>query len=1089
MASQGSEEKKDTDVKNDSLLDYINSLTTNLQQTKQGFSNDSSDSNQPEEVYGYFSKTVQKYINPKELQRKSRTNSITCQFGYVASPDGAHNYLVRNISQYQAGTDPELNPLRIFKIKFSDVNLSNGTFKASKATVLDYQQLLNMTPEDHSKFPSMNGKITYDARGNLAIQPYEQVKTGNNGYRWKAHQTLLQIADAGHPWISSSQLCKGDEVQFKLMNDIKGSPFATQLHKISLIHPGTIDKNTHIQLESHKFVCSLTDIAVDTMVNYSVVEIDTYRSQSIHETLKNEVHPENSYINLIPTPSLFLTLPLSCQIDNEGKAIAPHNCITAGDIEVLMHEQRLAGRWSEIGMDMIHQLFLSKFNKDALVNMKKSGILNSNNQAHWVIHHTHDTVTNTTVSMVQADYNNNSQHTFVLSTSLITKHELKGRANKVTSQTVCEKIHTTWTDPDGYETPLQIKNSRGYKITDHAMQNHLINMQLDIHMFHDDGHLLPHTIKQIGNTLDYKTGVGQTKEFTILYMSHNENVKNVLTNLSDNSVTGKKHISVQYNTVRSLMYGKFRQANITIVSNATEEIITKLAEAGVNSIAPKVRDGYKYFKLRSKSFLQFPKQLENLQEQFKMVEIADRNLFYIYLRAEQTFEDVPHLLGMSNPSEFQSCCLSSDEVSPWTEIEKEGKAIMINKIYQEDMPEQHNTIYISGFSAIMKAGWLQQKIHNCSNVTIEIVDELDGTNISGKVTARYLQNMAYTESAVYTLALSTQNETFLSEMKDKLRNIKSHSKGKYSFITTELNRLRHSVDVIGESNEDKNDDLPGTECLYRERNATAKDNDFTEILGKKKKTKKSMSTKSTNAKQKNVGPSKPQANKYGVLTTILEEEEPETLNKRSKDDDDFTDNSKDTLITNYMKKNIWPLVKNNEDFEEKDYVTLKDNIVKLVTSSSPDYHTNSTLPTYFTSNAIKKKGVGVLMKEYFSGKGKLGDFITFTKQAMETDNNKKWQLLRTRVQAAQSVNTTNARLAERTTRASIKDNSNTVAMVTTSSKRSRTQTVDDETESSTNADDSTTTADASKKLKQTNTITDHFMTSNSATSSQVAPNN
>ena len=851
MSSQGSEEKKNSNEKNDSLLDYINFLTTDLQQTKQGFSNDSSDSNKPEVVYGYFSKTIQTYVNPSELKnRNSRTNAITRQIAYIQSPDGAFNYQVRNTSGYEVVTDPDLYPLRIFMINFSDIDLTSGTFKASKATVLSHQQLKSMTQKDITKFPTMNGKITYDSRGNLAIQPYEQAKAGNKGYRWRAHKTLLQIADAGPHWISSSMLCKGDEVQFQLMNDINGSPFATQLQKISLVHPDTIQMNTHIRLESHKFVCSLTDTAVDTMVNCNVVEIDTYRSPSIHDAIQNNVHPESFYINLVPTPSLYLTHHSICETDNTGKVTAPQKMITAGDIEVLMREDGLKGRWSEIGMDTIHQLFLSKFTKDALDNMKlKGGTLNKNDQAHWVIHYTHDTVTNTTVSMVQADYNNKVHHDFVLSTTLITKHVLTGRASKVTSQTVCDKIDKTWTDSDGYKTPLQIKNWFGYKNAD-AMQNQSINIQLDLHMFHDDGHLIPHTIKQIGGTLDYENGIGQTKEFTILYMSHSENVKNVLTNLSDNSVTGKKHITVQYNTVRSPMYGKFRQANITIVSNATEEVIAKLAEAGVNSIAPKSRDGYKYFKLRSKNFLQFPKQLENLREQFKMVEIADRSVFYVYLKSDQTFEDVPHLLDMSNPSEFKSCCLSSNEASPWTEIEIDGTAILINKIYKEKMPEKHNTVYITGFTAVMKAGWLQQKVHSCSNVEIEIVDDLNETNTTGKVTARFLQNMTYTQTAVYTLALSTQNENFLAEMKDKFRDIKLHSKDRYSFTTTELNRLRHSVDVIGASNEDKNDDLPGTESLYRGRNAPAKDDEFVQVpYGKKKKTTTNKRKKCTKKKR------------------------------------------------------------------------------------------------------------------------------------------------------------------------------------------------------------------------------------------------
>ena len=720
--------------------------------------------------------------------------------------------------------------------------------------------------------------------------------------------------------------------------------------------------------------------------------------------------------------------------------------------------------------------------------MEINCFLNNKQQAHWVIHHTHDTVTNATVTMVQTDYNTNDQHELVLSTTLLTKQELKGRAGKITSQAVCEKIHTTWTDIDGYETPLLIKNWFGDTIAD-SMRNRSINVPLDLHMFRDDGHLSPHTIKKIGDNVDYESGLGQTKEFTILYMSQNENVKNVLTNLSDSNIAGQKHITVQYNSIRSrtLMYGKFRQANITVISNATEEVITKLAEAGVNSIAPKVRDGYNYFKLRSKSFLQFPKQLENLQEKFRMVEIVDRSLFFVYLKPDQTFDDIPQLLGMSNPSEFKSCCLSTNEASPWTEIERNGTAVLINKIYQEDMPVQHNTVYITGFAAVMKAEWLQKNLYNFSTIEIEIVDDLDETKDNGKVTARFLQNMAYAEPTIYTLALSTQNESFLASMKDKFQSINSHTKGKYSYTTSDLNRLRHSVNVIGKTNEDKNDQLPGSKSLFRQhREQPTGDSEFTEVSYGKKKN-------NTNKKKNEIAPGKKTTNKYDILATVEEEHETSTF-ERSKDDGDFANNSKDTLITGYMKKHILPLVQEKDDFKQETYNKLKENIVKLVTDSSPDYHSSASLPTYFTEKGArngKSKGAGVLMKEYFSGNGRLVDFVKFTEAAKQAGNT-KWQVLRQRVQTAQSVNTTNAELAARTTRAS-KKNENTspgsVTLVTgNTAKRTRQELGDTGSNTEAGTGKSSSNTDTPKKPKQSSSITDHFTTS-PATAKQVATTN
>ena len=193
MASQGSEENKekrhDPNKESDSLLDYINFLTANLQQVKHGFTKDSAGSNKPKVVYGYLSKTVETFVNPSLLKgsklprRRNNSNAMTAQYAYISSPNGTHSYQVKNISGYNEDTDPEIYPLRIFKIQLSDVNLSNGTFNASKAQVLTHKELGNMTSTDVTNFPTLHGKVTYDSKGLLAIQPYEQVKSGNNGYR------------------------------------------------------------------------------------------------------------------------------------------------------------------------------------------------------------------------------------------------------------------------------------------------------------------------------------------------------------------------------------------------------------------------------------------------------------------------------------------------------------------------------------------------------------------------------------------------------------------------------------------------------------------------------------------------------------------------------------------------------------------------------------------------------------------------------------------------------------------------------------------------------------------------------------------
>ena len=174
-----------------------------------------------------------------------------------------------------------------------------------------------------------------------------------------------------------------------------------------------------------------------------------------------------------------------------------------------------------------------------------------------------------------------------------------------------------------------------------------------------------------------------------------------------------------------------------------------------------------------------------------------------------------------------------------------------------------------------------------------------------------------------------------------------------------------------------------------------------------------------------------------------------------------------------MKKHILTLIQENGDYEKVAYNKLKDNIVKLVTDSSPDYHSNATLPTYFNASGKngKGKGVGVLMKEFFSGGGRLVDFVKFTEAAKRENGTTKWQLLRSRVQTAHSVNTTNAKLASRTTGSlTNKDKSTTVALVTgNTAKRTRSS----GTELS--ADDSANDPDNSKKPKPAaHTITDYM---------------
>ena len=150
-----------------------------------------------------------------------------------------------------------------------------------------------------------------------------------------------------------------------------------------------------------------------------------------------------------------------------------------------------------------------------------------------------------------------------------------------------------------------------------------------------------------------------------------------------------------------------------------------LMEAGVSSIGPKDRSLYKFYKIRSKHYLPFPKQVEEFMNsgKFKMIEIGDRGLFYLYPHDNQTDQDVNATLNLSNPSEFRSVCLTTPDNSPWTELSINGKSILLNKIYEEKIPVNNKVVYINGVESITDAQWIQNMIKKYTGFEITVVEE------------------------------------------------------------------------------------------------------------------------------------------------------------------------------------------------------------------------------------------------------------------------------------------------------------------------------------------------------------------------------
>ncbi len=949
-------------------LEHIQALTAEINNSKEelfGNADDCDDSGQVE-LIGYASRITTTTTNNNDRgwnvaaprtrnQRRNFRNTTTSQYMVIKSPNGPGSYTAINCGDYNKIFDPQEHPFRIFTIKAEHFDLHNRKVDMSKATPITPQYYQQHGPEILNKFPVLYGKITQDDNGRTVAQTYELVKAGEKTV-WRKSDTLINISDG--MGMSKSNLCNGDEIQFTLVNDLEGNPFATNIVKISM------DFNSKLQqskLKTYTYKCELSKTTIDTRVTNIVLETNTYEADAVSKMLN--ATQENKHLHFIPVPDQHITLD---EIKNQ-KFSTQRDCLTAGDICAIMKHRGMDAKWHSVDIDFIHQVFVEHLTSEQISALIDTNVLTRDGlKAHWVFHYTNDNIIPIVNMMIQNDYNRNDSHQHILSTTVITKTQLAGRAAKINSKVECDKITKSWTNPNGLQIPLQAKNydikySKVIKQTN-IPNTTSINLDLTFYQFTDNGNKQPLINLE---TAVSKEPSGAFKNFKVYFHSNNEKVKSILKNAADSSITGLKHIIATYpqnqrlNRPDTLQWGKLRTCKIIVLTAATEPLVTALNTAGAY-ITPSDKGHSKVFHLRSKSHRPFPRELELLQQQFKFVQIIDRFYFRVHLKDTQNFDEIPSLLGLSRPSEYESDVLIAPSNSSWSEIQIKNKTIAIDQIYEEIMPQKHNTFYVKNMRTIASAMWIQELLKLHTGIETNIVNSIAETMTGNNITVRYLKTMTQdTTDEEYVMAISSNNSDFFELLKEKCSNIYSNSNAKYDIATTGINRLQHVLDVLSIDREKSSSNISPEIFL---RNYEAVNTATSSSTTNNRTPSKTVSTnKATAPNHQSNTLDLSGSNKYGAL---LEEDEEEEAERRP-DPDDFN-NTGDTLVKSWMDKSL----SNTEKISEATLKKLHAVTVKNIVKSTPDYHKSTTLPTWFTQQAGGKKqiGFGRQMIQFFEAK-------------------------------------------------------------------------------------------------------------------------
>ena len=954
-------------------LERVQSLTANIINNKEELFGNADDSkvSGKKMLIGYASRFIEKKIATNNnvdrgsgwnvaaprtrYQKRNVRTTTTSQYMVIKSPNGPGSYSAINCGDYNKTFDPQEHPFRIFTIEAEHFDLHNRKIDMSKATPITPQFYQQHGPEILDQFPVLYGKITQDDNGRTVAQTYELVKAGEKTV-WRKSDTLINISD--EIGMSKSNLCNGDEIQFTLVNDLEGNPFATNIVKISM------DFNSKLQqskLKTYTYKCELSKTTIDTRVTNIVLETNTYEADAVSKMLNDT--QENKHLHFIPIPDQHITPD---EIKNQ-KFSEQRDCLTAGDLCAIMKHRGMDAKWYTVDIDFIHEVFIEHLTPNQLTALINTNhITNEGLKAHWVFHYTNDNITPIINMMIQNDYNRNCSHQRILSTTVITKTQLAGRAAKINSKVECDKITKSWTNPNGLQIPLQAKNydsQYSRVIKQNSIPNTTsINLDLTLYQFTDSGHKQPLINTE---TAVSKEPNGTIKNFTIYFHSNNEKVKSIIKNATDSSITGLKHIIATYpqhqrlNRPETLQWGKLRTCKIIVLTNATEPLITALNTAGAY-ITPSDKGHSQVFHLRSKSHRPFPRELELLQQQFKHVQIIDRFYFRIYLKDTQNLDEIPSLLGLSSPSEYESDVLIAPDNSSWSEIQFGNKTIAIDQIYEETMPQKHNTFYVKNLRTVASAMWIQELLKLHTGLVTNIVNSISETVTGNNITVRYLKPMTQdTADEEYVMAISSNNSAFFEVLKEKCSNIYSNSNAKYDIATTGINRLQHVLDVLSDAKEKSPSNI-SPEIFLRNYEAvnTATSASPTNVNRTPSKTV-STNKSTTKSRQNN---SLSDSNKYGAL--LDENEEEEEIERRS-DPEDF-DNTSDKLVKGWMDKSLSNTEKISEATMKKLHAVTVANIVK----STPDYHKSTTLPTWFVQQAGGKKqiGFGRQMMQFFDAK-------------------------------------------------------------------------------------------------------------------------
>lgn len=1023
------------------LATLLNEMASNIDDCTSPFSNldhaeDSDElSDDNEWIFGCTYDTVAANgVNqnawPRTRSRTARANRST-ELYLIKSPDGIHNYTMKNVGDYVPSVDPDLHPLRLFKVKKSNLDLNNFTINAQNIHALTVNDLESMSETDINLLPVLHGKIGIMETGSMVVQPFNLTDPSKPGIqRWQPHKKVkLRIAGI-HNNLELHTLAVGDEVSFTLAIDGTGNAFAARIGKATMLEPDNSIRHSNIFLTPRKFYCNLMDKMVDTRSTLSSAEFDTFCSDDITKAIC-AANGNKGWINFIPTPlesQFFIKTKLAEeQLHKDQRttfSIADFLFITYGDVSQYLRRNsgEIAPRkLRNLSMDLIYTAWRSGI-LELTASMLKKANFDPDAATTWVLHYVQESAALDANAMVQTDYKRTINHKFVAKTLVVAKTATQGRASKIGCQLACPKI--TFTHTQSYGSRVFVaERPQGQN---NLVNRHMVNANFSVHTFTDDGDHFPHKMVELGPKppRDFR---GTTKQFRILFTDKDTKVKHSLIQLSkefkdlNGNTQRKKHITIDFianglqltNTdptggdnqnssgSHRLHLGRYRIAEITVLTGATEAVIEEIAGGGA-FIGPlqSIHETIHSFDLKSKKGIFFPKELEKLKSQYKMVQIMDRGHFRIFLKKWQKLADVPTALGFTSPSEIESNSLSAPPSSPWAEIRLKDTMICLNTSYTTETEQDQSTIYVTGLEAVHSPTHVIDFVQTFLQTTIDIVNPGGSTDLTGLAVCRYLKDTSASphSDGNLVLAISTQDPGTLASLKNGAMNIGAASNLRYTPLLRNIHRLYLVSHVYSVTCEEADEELFTAVCAADTTNnnhssatvSSAKTNpprsssppaSNSAATGWQEAKQRSGKKRSADSPSQNNNPNAPAiANKYQALiddesndsvSEAQPDPEPELGSQsRAADADDF-DSTNCPLIRAWAAKQFLTHHDFDPSANKRTIDLLLKQVAEYVVNHSPSYHTKSTLPTWFSQGPgrdnKKPPGLGYLLVKYLIG--------------------------------------------------------------------------------------------------------------------------